>query len=268
MKPGWSQELYIKAFMFAAKAHEIINQKVPGTYLPYIVHINLVSMEIMAALCVEDDLDGDLAIQCALLHDVIEDVGIKYDNLKNKFGIKVADGVNALSKNKSIKSKKKQIIDSLERIKKQPKEVWMVKMADRISNLQPPPFYWDQEKISEYKKEAKIIYDNLKDANKFLADRLKHKIDNYSNEKKKVGPLINLAIEIAEKAHQNQVRKGTDIPYITHPLAVGIILSKAGCSDEVIIAGILHDTVEDTPVTLDYIRDTFGKKVFELVKGA
>ena len=80
--------------------------------------------------------------------------------------------------------------------------------------------------------------------------------------------MIDLAIEVAVKAHQNQVRKGTDIPYITHPLAVGIILAKAGCSDEVIIAGILHDTVEDTPVTLDDIRDTFGEKVSMIVKGA
>ncbi len=180
---GWSQELYCKAFIFAAKAHESINQKFPGTNLPYIVHINLVSMEIMAALSFEDDLDGDLAIQCALLHDVMEDVGIKYDTLKNKFESKVADGVNALSKNKAIKSKREQMIDSLERIKKQPKEVRMVKLADRISNLGPPPSDWDQEKISKYKEEAKLIYDNLKDANKFLADRLKHKIDNYNWEK-------------------------------------------------------------------------------------
>ncbi|SPD74798.1 Metal dependent phosphohydrolase (fragment) [uncultured Desulfobacterium sp.] len=56
--------------------------------------------------------------------------------------------------------------------------------------------------------------------------------------------LIDPAIEVAVKAHQNQVRKETDIPYITHPLAVGIILARAGCSNEVIIAGILHDTVE------------------------
>ena len=140
-------------------------------------------MEIMAALSFEDDLDGDLAIQCALLHDVMEDVGIKYDTLKNKFESKVADGVNALSKNKAIKSKREQMIDSLERIKKQPKEVRMVKLADRISNLGPPPSDWDQEKISKYKQEAKVIYDNLKDANKFLADRLKHKIDNYNWEK-------------------------------------------------------------------------------------
>ena len=80
--------------------------------------------------------------------------------------------------------------------------------------------------------------------------------------------MIDLAIEVAVRAHKNQLRKGTDIPYITHPMAVGIILAKAGCSDEIIVAGILHDTVEDTPITLDYIRDTFGKKVSMLVEGA
>ena len=80
--------------------------------------------------------------------------------------------------------------------------------------------------------------------------------------------MIDLAIEVAVRAHQNQVRKGTDIHYITHPMAVGIILAKAGCPDEITVAGILHDTVEDTPITLDYIRDTFGKKVTMLVEGA
>jgi hypothetical protein len=56
-------------------------------------------------------------------------------------------------------------------------------LADRIANLQPPPLDWDQEKISNYKQEAKLIYDHLKDASKFLADRLKEKIDNYNSEK-------------------------------------------------------------------------------------
>jgi (p)ppGpp synthase/HD superfamily hydrolase len=78
--------------------------------------------------------------------------------------------------------------------------------------------------------------------------------------------MIDLAIEVAVRAHQNQIRKGTDIPYITHPLSVGIILAKAGCSDEIIIAGILHDTVEDTPITLDDLQDMFGEKVSMIVK--
>lgn len=80
--------------------------------------------------------------------------------------------------------------------------------------------------------------------------------------------MIDSAIEVALRAHQNQVRKGTDIPYVTHPLAVGIILAKAGCPDEVIIAGILHDTVEDTSVTLDDLREKFGEKVPRIVEGA
>ena len=79
--------------------------------------------------------------------------------------------------------------------------------------------------------------------------------------------MIDLAIEVAVRAHQNQVRKGTDIPYITHPMAVGIILAKVGCPDEIIVAGILHDTVEDTEVTLDTIRKIFGEKIASIVKG-
>jgi len=78
--------------------------------------------------------------------------------------------------------------------------------------------------------------------------------------------MIYQAIEVAVKAHSNQVRKGTDIPYISHPFAAGMILSQAGCSEEVIAAGILHDTIEDTPVTLDLIREKFGEKVASLVK--
>jgi (p)ppGpp synthase/HD superfamily hydrolase len=80
--------------------------------------------------------------------------------------------------------------------------------------------------------------------------------------------MIDLAIEVAVKAHEDQLRKGTDVPYITHPLAVGILLAKAGCQDEVIAAGILHDTVEDTSITLDYICEKFGDKVASVVEGA
>jgi (p)ppGpp synthase/HD superfamily hydrolase len=80
--------------------------------------------------------------------------------------------------------------------------------------------------------------------------------------------MLGLAIEVAVKGHQNQERKGTDIPYITHPLPVGIILANAGCADDVIVAGILHDTLEGTPITLDYIQETFGSRVASIVKGA
>ncbi len=65
----WSQDLYAEAYLFAARAHR--SQNVPGTDLPYIVHLNLVTAEVMAALAATDGLDGDLAVCCALLHDTI-----------------------------------------------------------------------------------------------------------------------------------------------------------------------------------------------------
>lgn len=78
--------------------------------------------------------------------------------------------------------------------------------------------------------------------------------------------LVEKAIIVATKAHEGQKRKSTDIPYITHPYSVGMSLQKSGCSDEVIAAGILHDTVEDTEITLDYIRQEFNDKVADLVE--
>lgn len=80
--------------------------------------------------------------------------------------------------------------------------------------------------------------------------------------------LIERAIIFAAKAHQGQKRKATDIPYITHPFAVGMMLQQAGCSAEVIAAGILHDTIEDTSATYDELAAQFGKRVADLVLAA
>jgi (p)ppGpp synthase/HD superfamily hydrolase len=79
--------------------------------------------------------------------------------------------------------------------------------------------------------------------------------------------LIEKALQTAAKAHEGQYRKGTDIPYITHPVAVGMMLMKAGYSDEMAAAGILHDTVEDTDLSLQEIERLFGSKVAEIVEG-
>jgi (p)ppGpp synthase/HD superfamily hydrolase len=79
--------------------------------------------------------------------------------------------------------------------------------------------------------------------------------------------MLDLAIETAARAHAGQVRKGTDTPYISHPYAVGMMLARAGASEEVVAAGILHDTVEDTYLTLEWIRDNFGEKVAMIVEG-
>ncbi|PSB58682.1 HD domain-containing protein [Chamaesiphon polymorphus] len=176
MTSSWNRELYIKACQFAAQAH--LGQLVPGSDLPYLLHLNLVSMEILAALGAEAGHDGDLAVQCALLHDTIEDTDTTYDRIATIFGVRVADGVAALSKNPELE-KSQQLLDSLHRIERQPREIWMVKLADRITNLQPPPIHWDSAKIRRYREEAIEIYTHLQSASPFLAKRLAAKIQNY-----------------------------------------------------------------------------------------
>jgi (p)ppGpp synthase/HD superfamily hydrolase len=172
----WKQDDYIRAYVFAARA--LNSKKVPGTDLPYIVHVSLVSMEVQAVLSVESELNGNLALQCSLLHDVIEDGGITIDQLNAEFGSSVAQGVSALSKNPNLE-KSLQMNDSLRRIKQQSPEIWIVKMADRITNLLPPPSDWTSINREAYKYEAREIYESLKSANKFIADRLLFKIEAY-----------------------------------------------------------------------------------------
>lgn len=78
---------------------------------------------------------------------------------------------------------------------------------------------------------------------------------------------IDEAIEFAVRAHTGQHRKGTDIPYITHPMAVAMLLARAGCDEEIITAGLLHDTVEDCGVSLAEIAARFGERVAAIVEG-
>lgn len=84
--------------------------------------------------------------------------------------------------------------------------------------------------------------------------------------KKQDNSRIKQAIAIATKAHEGQLRK-TGEPYITHPLAVMKILQEWNMDEDSVIAGVLHDTVEDTEVTLKDIEEQFGKDVAFLVNG-
>ncbi|GGM34214.1 phosphohydrolase [Paraliobacillus quinghaiensis] len=73
------------------------------------------------------------------------------------------------------------------------------------------------------------------------------------------------AITYAAKKHDGQKRKADGTPYIIHPYRVAMRLKAAGLQDHVVIAGLLHDVVEDTDCTLDEISTLFGHKVAELV---
>jgi GTP pyrophosphokinase len=78
--------------------------------------------------------------------------------------------------------------------------------------------------------------------------------------------LLERAYVTAERMHGSQMRKSGD-PYITHPLAVTTILAGIGMTEPTLVASLLHDTVEDTPYTLDQLRTDFGDEVAQLVDG-
>ena len=77
---------------------------------------------------------------------------------------------------------------------------------------------------------------------------------------------VERAFDVAEKAHEGQLRKSGDA-YITHPVAVANILAELGLNSETIIAALLHDTVEDTPYSLKDLRRDFGDEIAGLVDG-
>ena len=169
----FAPDRYVAALRFAAARHG--SQKVPGTELPYVVHLTSVAAEVIAVGL------GDLAVTCALLHDVIEDTpngAALGQEISDQFGADVAAGVWALTKNDTL-PKAERMADSLARIKQQPHDVWAVKLADRITNLAPPPRFWTPTKVADYRKEAIAIADALGDANAALHARIRAKIETY-----------------------------------------------------------------------------------------
>ena len=83
----------------------------------------------------------------------------------------------------------------------------------------------------------------------------------------KANPRFEQALAFAAQAHAavHQERKGTDFPYVAHPIRVAEILDRFECSEDVIVAGFLHDTIEDTDVTADEISATFSPRIAGLV---
>ncbi|MBB6051783.1 HD domain-containing protein [Armatimonas rosea] len=171
----WSSDLVQRALRVAAQAHQ--GQTVPGTNLPYLLHITQVAAEVMA-VAGAPETDCTLAVLCALLHDTLEDTSLTEAELEAEFGPAVLAGVKALTKDDTL-PKTERMADSLRRIQAQPPQVAWVKLADRITNLQVPPSHWSAEKIAAYRDEAQKILAALGGSHAGLADRLEAKIATY-----------------------------------------------------------------------------------------
>ena len=170
------QTLYQKAIRFAGEKHG--RQKVKGTRNPYVVHLSNVAMELFVTAPNTPDFDLPFAVQVALLHDTIEDTPTTRAELETTFGTDITDAVWALTKNPKL-LKDYRLTDSLAKIRQCRKEVWAVKLADRITNLQPPPRYWSRNHIREYIDDSIQVLEALRGSNKFLEERLSGKIEEY-----------------------------------------------------------------------------------------
>ncbi len=96
-------------------------------------------------------------------------------------------------------------------------------------------------------------------------DKVKTAINQYIHKNEDLA-LIDHAYEYAVKMHEGQFRKSGE-PYIIHPLAVCTILASLHCGPNTIVAGMLHDVVEDTSATLDDIKEMFNEDVASMVDG-
>lgn len=179
----YSPDRYVQAMRFAAERHKA--QKEPGHDLPYLVHVVSVAAEVIAALPTTTLANPDLAVTCALLHDTVEDTATTLDEIAELFGPAVAAGVSALTKNEALTidgraaTKREQMTDSLRRIREQPPEIAVVKLADRITNLSTPPHYWTKEKCGTYREEGLLIADTLGHASATLDARLRARAEAY-----------------------------------------------------------------------------------------
>lgn len=172
----FAPDRYAAALRFAAERHR--DQRLIETDLPYLVHVTTVAAEVLAALP-QAGIDADLAVQCALLHDIVEDTATTPTEVVERFGPDVAAGVQALSKDSSL-PRDQQMADSLRRIRACPHEVWLVKLADRITNLTSAPAKWSPAKRRSYRDEGQQIADALAGASPILDARLRERIAAYA----------------------------------------------------------------------------------------
>ncbi len=87
-----------------------------------------------------------------------------------------------------------------------------------------------------------------------------------TNNQSLFSPLVERAMRVAARCHREQTRKASDLPYLTHPASVAMLLTKAGITDdEILAAALLHDVVEDTDCSLAVLAVDFPPKVIEFV---
>ena len=145
----WNSKKVNDAIFFATDKHKGQVMKQPEN-MPYSAHFFGVAMNaIQLAAQSKEPIDWDLLICSAILHDTLEDTSATKEELEQIFGKEIADGVDALTKNESLPHEQ-QMADSIARIKKQPREIAIVKISDRMFNIRDRVETWDKEKQEQF----------------------------------------------------------------------------------------------------------------------
>ena len=164
---------YWKALTYAAQTHGSTLRKDQKT--PYIVHPLRITAILRAAGFTEN-VNEELMI-AALFHDIVEDTNTSIEEIKIKFGKKVASIVDELT---IPKSKNKEVF--LKSLKHASKEAKLIKLADRIDNLMDLSIdSWSEKKKRSYAEQARIILKSCGDAHSELASILKKEIEKTLN---------------------------------------------------------------------------------------
>lgn len=154
----WDNDLFYKAVNFASLAH--LGQTMKHVKIPYMAHFMSVTALACKYATMCKDINWNLLICTSVLHDTLEDTSTTYEQLLAEFGEDIASGVLALTKNKHL-PKDEQIADSVNRIMQKPKELAIIKMADRMFNVRDIVPGWDEERCKAYKKDGQLICDKL-----------------------------------------------------------------------------------------------------------
>lgn len=148
-----------QAAIYAKQKHNMQTRHDGDKIVPYFNHCKAV-YEIVSKYAKRKDFNVELAQTIALLHDTLEDTNATYSEIEQLFSKQVADGVLALTKDDKL-PKSEQMLDSLKRILNQPKEVAMVKMADRMHNISKINPIWNKKRSIRYYQEAILIHSTL-----------------------------------------------------------------------------------------------------------
>lgn len=168
--PEEIQDFYNKALFYAAEAHD--GQLYAN--LPYFIHVCMVAGEVLMADRIEPLSNLKDAVQIALLHDVLEDTPITKEEMLASFEPSVVHGVDLLTKKEGV-----PFSDYFPGIKDGGADVSIIKMCDRIVNLQEPAAHWTAEKIAKYHEESLVILEMFGWSSRYVSERLRMKIELY-----------------------------------------------------------------------------------------